>query len=190
VALKAIRMASACQSGAAMRNYDFSATHSANVAMDCFAHTLEGLMVEAIANNGDFFWNVNAAVGPGQPNLIDDVELVRFGYFMMRQSPEANGELKALKPLLDMLDTKGDFDQSLKNIITVHESLRGGTQDGKVSRAHVTMANRGLYDRKTSWIILGLNTFMIDFYLYPRLDLHTRCGPNLKTVVKRTLGQK
>jgi hypothetical protein len=48
----------------------------------------EADMVVAVAelNGRAFRWNLTANVGPGQPNKLDDVELVRFGYICMRQN--------------------------------------------------------------------------------------------------------
>lgn len=146
-------------------------------------------MAVALANNGFFLWDLDGNVGPRQPNRADDVELVRFGYFMLSQAPEANGIFKPMKPLLDKMSTSGGFDQNLADVIKAHQSLRGGTQDGHVSKTRVTILNHGLYDRKHAWIMVALNNIMHDFNQYPRLDLHPKCGPNLRATVKRIFRQ-
>jgi hypothetical protein len=147
-------------------------------------------MVEVKGNNAFFIWDISANVGSRQPNKLDDVELVRFGYYMISQAPEINTRLAGLKPLLSGLSTSGGFDQNLEVIIRAHESIRGGSQDGYVSKSRVDVLNRGYYDRNHSWIIVSMNNFMRDFDYFPRLDLHAKCGPELKRVVKSIMLNK
>ena len=64
-----------------------------------------------LAHTGGLFWNLSADVGPGQPNLPDDVELVRFGYFLMKDNPKVtNGPFAAIKPVLQQVTPSGAFD--------------------------------------------------------------------------------
>ena len=89
-----------------------------------------------LAHTGGLFWNLSADVGPGQPNLPDDVELVRFRYFLMKDNPKATGgPFAVLKPVLQQVTPTGAFDNALAAAIRTHQSLRGGTQDGRVSVA-------------------------------------------------------
>jgi hypothetical protein len=147
-------------------------------------------MVQAVAafRNQALFWNVSAAVGPGQPNKMDDVELVRLSYFLAKDNPKfTSGDFAVMKPILQKVTTTGAFDNALAEAIRTHERLRGGAQDGKVSVAKANDFNRGRYDREHSWLVFPLNNNLIDMAgnLYPRLDLHPQCGPALKAVVRK-----
>ena len=146
-------------------------------------------MVKALlAHTGGLFWNLSSDVGPGQPNLPDDVELVRFGYFLMKDNPKAtNGPFAALKPVLQQVTPTGAFDNALAAAIRTHQSLRGGTQDGKVSVAKDNQFNRGQYDGKHTWMVFPLNNSMIDMApnFYPRIDLHPQSGPAVTGSVRK-----
>ena len=102
-------------------------------------------MVIAVAEvKGKFFrWNLSANVGPQQPNKLDDVELVRFGYFCMRENKQFPAKPEVRAALQEMRNS-GPFAQDLANVIVAHQRSRGGTQDGRVSVANVsfTSANR------------------------------------------------
>ena len=95
-------------------------------------------MVQAVAafRNQALFWNLSAAVGPGQPNKADDVEFVRLSYFLAKDNPKfTSGDFAVMKPILQKVTTTGAFDSALAEAIRTHERLRGGAQDGKVSVA-------------------------------------------------------
>ena len=150
-------------------------------------------MVIAVAEvKGQAFrWNLSTAVGPGQINKPDDVELVRFGYFCMLQNkkfPPSPGLVPALKATRSF----GKFDQDLADMIVAHQQDRGGTQDGIVSVANITFTstNRELYDRKHSWIVIALNNNMRDVAadIYPRIDNHPDSGPDITSAVRRIFG--
>ena len=147
-------------------------------------------MVQAVVtpHNQSLFWNLSADVGPGQPNKADDVELVRFGYFMMKDNPKAlGGTFAALKPILDKVKPTGGFDDTLAEAIRTHQRLRGGTQDGRVSVAKANNFNRGQYDGQHVWMIFPLNNSMIDMAadIYPRIDLHPQSGPSVSAAVRK-----
>ncbi len=141
-----------------------------------------------IAHTGGLFWNLSADVGPGQPNRPDDVELVRFGYFLMKDNPKATaGPFAALKPVLQKVTPSGPFGNDLAEAIRTHQRLRGGTQDGRVSVAKDNRFNRGEYDGQHAWMVFPLNNSMIDMApsLYPRIDLHPQSGPAMRATVRR-----
>jgi hypothetical protein len=146
-------------------------------------------MVQAlIGHTGGLFWNLSADVGPGQPNQPDDVELVRFGYFLMKDNPKAtSGPFSALKPVLQKVTPTGTFGNDLAEAIRTHQRLRGGTQDGRVSVARDNKFNRGQYDGQHVWMVFPLNNSMIDMAptLYPRVDLHPQSGPAMSSTVRR-----
>ena len=67
-------------------------------------------MVQAVVtpHNQALFWNLSFNVGPGQPNQADDVEFVRFGYFLMKDNPKAlTGQFVTLKPILQKVTPTG-----------------------------------------------------------------------------------
>lgn len=141
-----------------------------------------------LAHTGGLFWNVSSDVGPGQPNKPDDVELVRFAYFLMKDNPKAiSGAFVALKPVLQKVTPTGAFDNNLLDAIRTHQRLRGGTQDGKVSVARDNRFNKGQYDGQHSWMVFPLNNSMIDMApnLYPRIDLHPQSGPAVTATVRK-----
>ncbi len=146
-------------------------------------------MVQAmVAPNQNLFWNLTTDVGPGQPNKADDVEFVRFAYFLMKDNPKAmTGAFVTLKPILEKVTPTGAFDDALAEAIRAHQRLRGGTQDGRVSVAKSNNFNRGLYDNQHSWMVFPLNNSMIDMApeIYPRIDLHPRSGPAVTQTVRR-----
>lgn len=125
---------------------------------------------------------------PDNPNKPDDLELVRFGYFLMKDNPKAtSGPFAALKPFLQKVAPTGAFDNALADAIRTHQRLRGGTQDGKVSVAKDNRFNRGRYDGVHSWIVFPLNNSMLDMApnLYPRIDLHPQSGPAVTAAVRK-----
>jgi hypothetical protein len=127
----------------------------------------------------NFYFNVTAPVGVGQMNRVDDVELVRFGYKSMVKAAKVPVDPQ-LKSLIDKMPYKGPFSDDVAAVIKQHEKVRGGTQDGRISRA-VTFHGTG-YDGQHSWIIevLSNNIRAATGKVFPRLDLDTDCGPNLK----------
>ncbi len=117
-----------------------------------------------------FFWNLSHDVGPGCPNQMDDVELVRFGYYCMGNNPASGTIPPAQKARLLGLSLSGPFDSHLAAVIRDHQAARGGVQDGKVS----TIKNATGYYGNKSWIMVILNNNMMDILgeTWPRIDRH------------------
>lgn len=135
--------------------------------------------------SGIFYWNVGAAVGAGQPNRLDDVELVRFGFVMMRSANDIHRASPQLRAALQELRRTGGFDRDLDAAIRALQAQMKTPADGKVSVAQVSAANHGRYDGHHMWIIWRLNEFMRDFDLYPRIDLHPDSGLEIYRVALR-----
>src|SRR5262245_24766491 len=129
-----------------------------------------------------FVWNLTTPVGAGQPNQLADVELVRFGYHMMRSARDIDKATPALRDALQGMRRTGGFDQDLDAVIRAHQQQKRTPVDGKVSVAHITSANRGRYDSTHPWLIVLLNNFMRDFDRYPRIDLHPDSGFEISRV--------
>ena len=141
-----------------------------------------------LSHTGALFWNLSADVGPGQPNRPDDVEFVRFGYLMLKDNRKATaGPFVALKAACQSITPTGAFDDVLAAAIRTHQSLRGGSQDGRVSVARANNFNKGVYDGKHIWMVFPLNNSMIDMApdIYPRIDLHPRSGPAVTASVRK-----
>lgn len=149
------------------------------------------MVIAVVEAQGKYFrWNLSAAVGTGQPNLLDDVELVRFGYICWKQNVKYAADPE-LQTLLNELRPMGVFDDDLARVIVMHQRIRGGTQDGKVSPANIsfTSHNRERYDGTNTWMIIALDNNMRDMTddYYPRIDKHLQSGPALSLVVKGIL---
>jgi hypothetical protein len=134
---------------------------------------------------GTFLWNLTAPVGVGQPNKLDDVELVRFGYFMMRSAPDVGAFSKELRDALQGMRRTGGFGDDLDAVIRAHQRHKHENPvDGKISVAHVTVINQGRFDGHIPWIVVNLNNFMRDFDQYPRIDLHAESGFEISRVAR------
>ena len=130
-----------------------------------------------------FRWNLTANVGKGQPNLAEDVELVRLGYLAVREDPKVPPRAELREPL-SKLQPFGPYGPDLQAVIDAHQKIRGGTQDGIVSVAKIssTTTNVDHYDGIHTWIIVALDNKLhsLPGDIYPRIDKHPKCGPELK----------
>ena len=133
-----------------------------------------------------FFFNLNADVGRVSPNKIDDVELVRFGYFCVKSDPKKLLLLPTrLQVALQAMQPRGPYLADLQEVIDAHQEKRGGTQDGKVSVGKEQFIS-GKYDSNHLFIIYALCNAMADFLpnMYPRIDLHERSGIEISKTVQ------
>ncbi|WP_294532491.1 hypothetical protein [uncultured Rhodoblastus sp.] len=149
------------------------------------------MVIAVVEQQGNFFrWNLSANVGPRQPNKPDDVELVRFGYFCMKQNVRIPPKPE-LRPFLEKVRPIGPFDQDLADMIAAHERTRGGSQDGIISVAKISFSsnNGEHYDGVHPWIIVVLNNNMLTVVgdIYPRIDMHKQAGPEISKTVKNIL---
>lgn len=135
--------------------------------------------------SGSIMWNLTNEVGLGKANNLDDVELVRLGYFSMGRDPNAQPLLSQReRDALAKVRSKGPFDLDLDECIRAHEAGRGGTQDGFISVMKFTEVNSGRYDHKHRWIIMVLNSNMVGVIpQFPRIDLSDDAGPQISSSV-------
>lgn len=136
------------------------------------------------ADGSGFFWNIDGNVGRNSPNKPEDVEFVRFGYACMGP---LGGQVPAeLSQVIARMSPSGGYGADLQAVIDLHEKLRGGAQDGHVSRVPpATTVNT--YDGKHAWIVLALNTAIrqSDPTTYPRLDRSPKSGPLISDRAKK-----
>lgn len=148
-------------------------------------------MVSAVLLKGKsgnaLMWNLSADVGVGKPNHADDVEFVRFGYFLMKTNPTSQPFLtQQERSALAKLRVSGGFGDDLALCIREHEVSRGGTQDGFVSPMKNVQVTQGSYDPKHRWIVHVLNVKMIQMTsTFPRIDLHELSGPSITESVAK-----
>jgi hypothetical protein len=137
--------------------------------------------------HGRGLFNLDADVGRASPNRLDDVELVRFGYFCLKVSSSLRSRTSPrVKAALESLNPRGPFAPDLDEVISAHQSDRGGTQDGKVSVGKPQATHSFNYDTKNSWIIFSLSMPMIERIpnLYPRIDIDAISGPEISKKVR------
>lgn len=135
-------------------------------------------------------FNINAHVGVGQRNLLDDVEFSRMAYTAIGRDSLFKID-DALRATIASLNPIGPFGPDLDAVIKAHERSRGGAQDGRVSPLpENTAALGGHYDRKHGWIVMALNTALRDVYeqQFPRLDLVPGCGASLVQAMRSLFG--
>ncbi len=135
-------------------------------------------------SGGRVFLNINNHVGFGRPNRLDDVELVRFGYFATRASSHPSGAevRQALAGPLAAVSPAGPFGPDLDAMIRAHQKFRGGTQDGCVSPIHGSTADYG----PITFMLVGLNNNMCDLMpgIYPRIDQSPQSGAAVSQAVR------
>lgn len=131
---------------------------------------------------GRFMWNLSGNVGRNSPNLLADVELVRYGYFCYSLNPKMSNP--QLLPIIANMSTYGGYDSDLQDVIDFHEQARGGTQDGHVSAmppGGIPGLGAGNYDANHIFLLVTLNNNMNmrDMKQWPRIDLAAESGPEI-----------
>lgn len=141
-------------------------------------------MVKFVPHLERFSFNVSKKVGPGRPNMEDDVQLVQFGYFAMSLNAQTKPQLR---PFAAAVKTGAKYDGAAGDPLTIaireHQKVRGGTQDGHISSVPAT---NEFYDPKHGFQIVALTNLMFDLMPadFPRIDKHTQCPPVLSAKVK------
>jgi hypothetical protein len=133
-----------------------------------------------VSTNGIFLWNVDAHVGQGCPNKVDDVQLVQLGYFCLAKDQAAGVSPQdriTLSKVVPGAAYNGSASDPLTVAIKLHQKLRGGVQDGKVSPVQPSISY--------NWMLITLDASMqrtLGQY-WPRLDLHPNCPAALRAAV-------
>ncbi|MBZ2186306.1 MAG: hypothetical protein K7J46_16465 [Bryobacter sp.] len=130
-----------------------------------------------------FFWSVDAHVGPGCPNRDEDVQLIQFGYFCMAKNPgglniftPAEGAI--IESVVPGAKYSGQPADPLTFAIRAHQRIRKGTQDGKVSPIQ---NSSGAYHGNMTWMVIPLNVQIMDANSaqWPILHKMANCPPAL-----------
>jgi len=134
-----------------------------------------------------FLYNIDAHVGTGRQNQLDDVEFVRLGYYSLLRNPRAGAIAAEVRAALTLLKPSGEFGADLDAVIRAHQRSRGGTQDGVVSPMPAGTAWKGRYDSMHTWIVEVLQANLHDLAgdKYPRIDTLEGCGSTLKARIKQ-----
>ena len=138
--------------------------------------------------SGKFFFNLTADVGRNSPNRLDDVELVRYGYFCLSRRPDVQVQISPeLKLAFANMRSLGPYGPDLQAVIDLHQQARGkdSTIDGKVSVGKPQITHSSRYNDKLSWIIFVLCRAMIDHVpdTYPRIDIEFESGNEIAKTV-------
>jgi hypothetical protein len=148
------------------------------------------LMAKLEIVDGRFLYNLDADAGKGSPKRLDDVELVRFGYFCIKVSSKLQARIPSrMKTALESLQAQGPFLPDLQVVIDAHQADRDRTQDEKVSVGKPQLTHDFNYDGTHSWIIFSLCMSMIDRLpnQYPRIDLDKKSGLTISKKVRELL---
>jgi len=145
----------------------------------------------AVTFQGDdkFFFNISANVGLASANIVEDVQLVQFGFFALSQQPPGMNEeelVNAAAKVVPGAIYTGAPDDPLTVAIKIHQKITGGPQDGHVS----VMKGNIRYDSDHLFMLVGLNNDIRAMMgsSFPRIDTHPKCPPALAASVRRTFG--
>lgn len=140
-----------------------------------------------VFNTGRFQWNIDQNVGPGCPNIQEDVHLVQLGYVCMAtntKNPQPAEDKAIYEAVVVGAAYNGAANDPLTLAIKRHQQKRGGTQDGHVSSIKSTA---GTYDGAHTWMLSALNNNILDALgtAWPRIGRHAKATAALKELEKR-----
>ena len=139
------------------------------------------------SDQGFFEFNLTTDVGKASPNRLDDVELVRYGYFCLGRNRQVTQITPRLRTALQRMRSVGVYGSDLQEVIDAHQQARGGTQDGKVSvgKAQARKGQSLRYDDIHSWIIYILTANMANNNPdgFPRIDQEIEAGDAISATV-------
>ena len=146
-------------------------------------------MVKGIASaDGRFAFNLDGHVGPGQKNVLEDVQLVQFCFYCLSKdstatmTPAQRQVYAAVRPGNAFSGLASD---PLSIAIRTLQGAKGGTQDGIVSALpanSTTSYDGGRYYRMLSFLLSS--AYMITSETWPRMDKHPVCPQALRKKIK------
>jgi hypothetical protein len=134
-----------------------------------------------------FFFNLTANVGVNSPNKSEDVQLVQFGYLALAQNRLSSvpAELiTAASAVVPGAPYSGGPNDPLTLAIKTDERTRGGTQDGHISVIHGNVSYDGSHIFLLARLVNNISLFAET--VFPRIDKHPRCPPQLAAAVRRS----
>lgn len=143
-------------------------------------------VIATLSGGRVYFMNLDGNVGLNSPNLIDDVQLVQFGFLAMAANTSFNPADRAVYAgVTPGAAYTGSPTDPLTLAIKRHQANRGGTQDGHVSVMTGNMVYNDASGKHTFQMVALMNNIR-DFTvgLYPRIDRHARCPPALAAKVR------
>lgn len=143
-------------------------------------------IIATLSSGRVYFMNLDGNVGLNSPNLIDDVQLVQFGFLAMAANTSFNPADRAVYAAVTPgAAYTGSPTDPLTLAIKRHQATRGGTQDGHVSVMTGAMVYNDSSGKHTFQMVALMNNIR-DFTvgLYPRIDRHARCPPVLAAKVR------
>ncbi len=142
--------------------------------------------------NGEFFFNLDSNVGPGQRNAMDDFQLVQLGFYFRARDPGGKSLSEAERAVYNAVKPTSDYtgqpNHPLTIAIATYQRARGGTQDGIVSvlPAHNPVSYGKNHHRIIALLQASIRLATREYW--PRIDKHPVCPYNLKTAVWRICG--
>ncbi len=131
-----------------------------------------------------FYFNLHAEVGPGKPNRIDDVELVRFGIKVLasgERARAAGAAASAFVAAAAQVSFLGPYDATIGAAVLAFQRWKGLTQDSTISKI------MGAYTpHNRIYVLQYMQGEMRRTYpnLYPRIDRVAEVGPTVSAVIR------
>lgn len=138
-----------------------------------------------------FFWNLDANVGPGCPNKLEDVHLVQLAFFCKANNPKypvTPEEKAAYSAVVVGAYYNGAPNDPLSIAIKTLQKVKGGIQDGRISSIK---SSSGMYAEDHTWLLVPLNNNMSDALGvdWPLLDRHPKCTLELAKRTAKTFNR-
>ncbi len=137
----------------------------------------------------EYFWNVDAHVGPGCPNKMDDVNLVQMGIIVTNKHVTDPTDKAILSAVKLGAPYSGGATDPLTVAIKHIQKKRGGPQDGRVSPAKQVPT---LAQASDTWMITVMIRWIRDEMKanWPHLDRWPGCPPALVAASKKVFTEK
>lgn len=141
-----------------------------------------------VLSSGRFYWNVDANVGLGSPNKMEDVHLVQLAFACKganMKSTISNEDRAIYNAVVPGAPYTGSPSDPLTVAIKLFQQRRGGIQDGHVSK----ISTSGTYAPETAFMLVSLNNNVFDVLgagSWPYIDRHPKSTSVLKDLVSRT----
>jgi hypothetical protein len=136
-----------------------------------------------------FLWNTSYDVGLNSPNLLEDIQLVQFGFICAARDPRANFTPELKKIISDFVigaPSTGVFGDPMVMAIIAFQNGRTGFKDKKIH----PLADGRLYYSDDYISLLGRSVQRCYPDIYPRIDKALDCPPLVKEFVVKVMQPK